>query len=392
MGFSPEILWATEAGKSKLNERLAIRPTSETVIYPLYSRWIRSWKDLPLRINQWCNVVRWEKADPRIFLRGKEFLWQEGHTVFATKQEAEKEADIILSIYKAINEEYLAIPCTIGRKTEKEKFAGAVYSMSIEHLMPDGKGIQGPDFHFDGQNFSQTFGITFLDKDGKKQYAWQNTWGLSTRQIGVMLATHGDDKGVIIPPRIAPIQVVIIPIFKEENKDIVMKKSEEVRRLLEQNQVLVKLDRSDHTPGFKFNHWEVKGVPLRIEIGPKDVDKKQVTFARRDTGEKREVTDRDIISETITQLGSIQRNLFERAKDFLIEHTKEVRTYEEFKKYVSGNRILACWCGDQDCEEKIKEETGAKTFCIPRKEHEIFSPCIYCGKRATHVVYFGKSY
>ena len=262
-GFSPEVAWVTQAGDSKLEERLAIRPTSETLMYEVISRWVRSWRDLPLRLNQWNNVVRWEFRHPTPLLRSREFLWNEGHTVFATEGEAMAERDEILRIYKTITEEYLALPGLVGKKTDAEKFAGATASYSIEHLMPDGKAIQGPDFHSDGQNFAKVFEITFVDRNGQKQFAWQNTWAISTREIGVMLAIHSDDKGLIVPPRVALFQVVIVPIFDEESRERVLKQAEKLRARLEET-TSVKLDDRDHlTPGRKFNEWELKGVPLR---------------------------------------------------------------------------------------------------------------------------------
>jgi prolyl-tRNA synthetase len=392
-GFSPEVAWVTEAGKSKLNERLAIRPTSETIIYDSYKKWIRSWRELPLKINQWCNVVRWEKSDPRLFLRGREFLWQEGHTAFATKQDAEKETSQIVEIYKNVTEDHLAIPCTIGKKTRKETFAGAEYTIVLEYLMPDGRIIQGPDFHYDGQNFSKAFDITFLDKKGKKQHVYQNTWGFSTRQIGIMVGLHGDDKGLIIPPKIAPIQMIIVPIFDIKTKGTVIKDAEKLKKTLEKKGFRVSLDsREEYTPGWKFNYYELRGIPIRLEMGEREIKSKQIVVMRRDTLKRETVKVKELNRYLEKLLDTIQKNLFTKAEKFLNDHTKKVKSYDEFKKHLEGNRILACWCGDQKCEDKIKEETGAKTSCIPLKKISVFSNCVYCGNKGKHALYFGKSY
>lgn len=393
-GFEPEVAWVTEAGHSKLDERLAIRPTSETIMYEVISRWIRSWRDLPLRLNQWNNVVRWEFRHPTPFLRTREFLWNEGHTIFATKEEAELEREQILGIYKKVTEEYMALPGLIGRKSEREKFAGAEASYSIEHLLPDGKAIQGPDFHSDGQNFARAFEITFIDKNGKRQYAWQNTWALTTREIGVMLATHGDDKGAVIPPRLAPIQIVIVPIIERGAK---LKVIREARRIYEflKGRFRVILDDRDHiTPGRKFNEWELKGVPLRIEIGPKDIREKKVVFARRDNGKKHDVPIKGIAEAAEKELNSIQANLLKRAREFLKKNIHNVYSYDEMRSIIKerGGIIVAPWCGSEECEVRIKEETGAKIINIPLKQKGERSRCIYCGKDASIVANFAKSY
>jgi prolyl-tRNA synthetase len=394
-GFSPEVAWVTEAGNSKLKEKLAIRPTSETIMYPSYSKWIRSWRDLPLRLNQWNNVVRWEFKHPTLFLRSREFLWNEGHTVFATKEEAEKERNQIFEIYQEITSKYLALPGILGKKSQKEKFAGAVASYSIEHLMPDGKAIQGPDFHNDGQNFSKAFDISFVDKNNKKQYAWQNTWAITTREIGVMIATHGDDKGLIIPPKVAPTQVVIIPIFtKKMLNSKVLDEAKKIEQKIKSS-VKVKLDnRVEHTPGWKFNEWELKGVPLRIEIGPRDITKKQVILVRRDTGEKKTVKINNILIEIVKNLDSIQNDLYSKAKKMLKDNIHKVKDYGEFEKILEtkGGLLQVCWCGKTACEEKIKEQTGAKLTNIPFEQGKIFSDCIYCRKKAKMIVNFAKSY
>jgi len=392
-GFSPEVAWVTKTGDTELTERLAIRPTSETIMYDSFAKWIRSWRDLPMLYNQWNNVLRWEFKHPVPLLRSREFLWNEGHTVFATQKEAEAERDIILGIYKKITEEYMALPGIMGKKTDREKFAGAVYSCSIEHLLPDGRAIQGPDFHHDGQNFSKAFNIKFLDKDEQMQYAWQNTWALTTREIGVMIAVHGDDRGLVLPPKLAPIQVVIVPIFDKKKREKVLAAARKIEKSL--SKVRVKLDsRDDFSPGWKFNEWELKGVPVRIEIGPRDILKKQVVVARRDTYEKKVVKMSKLTTEVNTLLEEIQRGLFKKAEDFLKKNTRKAKTYSELKHIIENNRgfVQACWCGDATCEEKIKDETGAKITNIPFKQEKIFSKCVYCGKEAKYVANFAKSY
>ena len=392
-GFSPEVAWVTHAGDSKLEERLAIRPTSETLMYEVISRWVRSWRDLPLKLNQWNNVVRWEFRHPTPLLRSREFLWNEGHTLFATEEEAMAERDEILAIYRTITEEYLALPGLVGKKTEAEKFAGATASYTIEHLMPDGKAIQGPDFHSDGQNFSKAFEITFVDRKGEKQFAWQNTWAISTREIGVMLATHSDDKGLIVPPRVALVQVVIVPIFDDESRERVLKQAERLRARLEET-TSVKLDDRDHlTPGRKFNEWELKGVPLRVEIGPRDLVKRQVVLARRDNGKKRQVKMAIAAREVARELKEIQEDLYQRALSFLKEHTYAAETYDQLKGSLkNGGIVRAPWCLSPDCEAKVKEETGAKIINLPMDQKEIKSLCVYCGKEAAVIANFAKSY
>jgi len=392
-GFSPEVAWVTKTGDTELPERLAIRPTSETIMYDSFAKWIRSWRDLPFRTNQWNNVLRWEFKHPVPLLRNREFLWCEGHTVFATKKEAETERDEILGIFKKITEEYMALPGIMGRKTDKEKFAGAVYSCSIEHLLPDGRAIQGPDFHHDGQNFSKAFDIKFLDKNEKTEYAWQNTWALTTREIGVMIAVHGDDRGLILPPKLAPIQVVIVPIFDKKNMKGVVGEAKKIEKSLAK--VRVKLDgREEFSPGWKFHEWELKGVPVRIEIGPRDIAKKQVVVARRDTLEKKVVKMGKLAAEVTKLLEEIQKNLYKKAEEFLKKNTRKAKTYGELKNIIENHRgfVQACWCGDAACEEKIKDETGAKITNIPFKQEKIFSKCIYCGKEAKHIANFAKSY
>ena len=393
-GFSPEVAWVTHAGDSKLDERLAVRPTSETIMYEVVCNWIRSWRDLPLRLNQWNNVVRWEFKHPVPFLRSREFLWNEGHTFFATKEEAEAERDQILGIYRKVTEEYLALPGYLGKKTDREKFAGAEATYSFEHVLPDGKAIQGPAFHSDGQRFSKAFGIVFVDADGKKQFAWQNTWAISTRELGVMLATHGDDKGAVIPPKLAAVQVVVVPIVNDENKKEVLAEAENIHRRLSR-EFRSKLDGRDHlTPGRKFNEWELKGVPVRVEFGPRDLRTDQAVLVRRDTGSKRTVKLTNLEKEVGTELESVQSNLLKKAKAFLAENTRDAASMEELKSTLKqkGGIARIYWCGSGKCEDRLRDETGGKILNIPLDQHETKARCISCGEEAEVVVNFAKSY
>jgi prolyl-tRNA synthetase len=393
-GFVPEVAWVTEGGNSKLNERLAIRPTSETIMYYTFSKWIRSHRDLPLLINQWCNIVRWETKAAKPFLRTKEFLWQEGHTAHATKEEADKEVMMILNFYKELVETQLAIPIILGTKTKSEKFKGALYTTTIEAMMPDGKALQMGTSHNLGQNFSKPFKITFLDKDKNKAYVWQTSWGASTRLIGALVMVHGDDKGLILPPKIAPYQIVIIPIYKEDSKEKVFENCKEVKKELEKENIRVLFDeREQYTPGFKFNEWELRGAPLRIEIGPIDVEKKQITIVRRDEKEKL-VIKKDEIKKIVKILEVIQENLFNKAKKFVDEHVFTAKNFKEFKEIMKTKKgfIKACWCGSEKCEEIIKKETTATIRCLPFEKEKVFSDCVYCGKKAKEVVFFAKSY
>ncbi|MGC8662592.1 MAG: proline--tRNA ligase [Candidatus Micrarchaeia archaeon] len=393
-GFVPEVAWVTHAGESKLDERLAVRPTSETIMYPSFSKWIRSWRDLPLRYNQWNNVVRWEFKHPTPLLRTREFLWCEGHTVFASSEEAEKERDFIMRLWEKILREYLAIYGIPGRKTEKEKFAGAVASYSIEHIMPDGFAIQGPDFHNDGQNFSKAFDIKFLDRDGNTKYAWQNTFAISTRELGVMVATHSDDKGIVLPPKIAYMQVIIVPILAKGKEEKIIGFSQNVKNMLEEKFRVKIDDREGYTPGYKFNEWELRGIPLRIEIGQKEVEKESVVMARRDTGAKTEVSITDLVEKVDIVLEDIQKNLYERAKALTNSMINRTDDYGEFKNMLKTKKgiIHVPWCGSKECEEKIKEETGLKTSNIPFDQGDLHGKCIYCGKEAKYMVNFAKSY
>ncbi|MDI6826136.1 MAG: proline--tRNA ligase [Candidatus Aenigmarchaeota archaeon] len=394
-GFVPECAWVTIGGGKELGERLAIRPTSETIIYDAFSKWIRSWRDLPLKINQWCNVTRWESST-KFFIRTTEFLWQEGHTAHATKEEADKMMMDILKLYQRFIEDYLAIPVLIGKKSEKEKFAGAMTTTTLEALMPDKRAIQLGTSHNLGQNFSRVFTVKFLDKDEKENFVWNTSWGVSTRMIGSLIMTHGDDKGLIMPPQITYAHVVIVPIYyRTTDKIKVLKKAKEMKQKLEKENLRVILDdRIEYTPGWKFNEWELKGIPLRIEIGPKDIQKKQVIIVRRDNFEKIVVKEKNLTKKIMKTLDEIQKDLFNKAKKFLNDHITTVKTFDELEHTLDkkGGFIRACWCSNQKCEEKIKEETGATIRVIPFKKEKLFSGCIYCGEKAKEVVYLARAY
>jgi len=393
-GFVPEVAWVTIGGDRPLDEKLAIRPTSETIMYATYAKWIRSWRDLPIKLNQWCNIVRWETEATKLFLRTREFLWQEGHTAHATKEEADQEVMEILNAYKDVIESYLAIPVLTGMKTENEKFAGALYTTTLEALMPDGKALQMGTSHQLGQNFSKVFGIKFLDQNEKERFVWQTSWGFSTRIIGALVMVHGDDKGLVLPPKVTPIQAVIIPIpYKDVDENLVLAKAKDVYEKLQKRGISVVFDdRTEYTPGWKFNEWELKGVPIRIEIGPRDVKQEQVTLVRRDTFEKIAIKEEKTVNAVAELLVEIQNNLFNRAKKFLEDHITSVKNYTEFKKALKKGFIRACWCSNPTCEEKIKEETGAAIRLIPFEKEEPFSNCVYCQKEAKEVVYFGRAY
>jgi prolyl-tRNA synthetase len=395
-GFVPEVAWVTVGGDRRLDERLAIRPTSETIIYSSYAKWVRSWRDLPIKLNQWCSVVRWETKATKLFLRTREFLWQEGHTAHATKQEADKEVMEILFAYKDLMESYLAIPVLAGKKTEGEKFAGALYTTTLEAMMPDGKALQMGTSHNLGQHFSKVFDIKFLDEQEKERYAWTTSWGMSTRTIGALVMTHGDDKGLILPPKVASVQAVIVPIpFKGSSSELVTEKAREILEILQKKKIGAVLDdRPEYTPGWKFNEWELMGVPIRIEIGPRDIKQKQVTLARRDTFEKMTVKQDETAEAVERLLEEIQNNLFNRAKKSLEDDTTTVKTFEEFKKVLrkKGGFLRASWCANPECEGKIKDETGATIRLIPLEKEKPFSKCIRCGEEAKEVVYFARAY
>jgi len=395
-GFVPEVAWVTQGGDAPLEEKLAIRPTSETIIYATYAKWIRSWRDLPIKLNQWCNIVRWETKATKPFLRTREFLWQEGHTAHATKEEADKEVLDILNDYRDLMENYLAIPVLVGVKTESEKFAGALYTTTLEAMMPDGKALQMGTSHNLGQNFAKVFDIKFIGEDEKEHFVWQTSWGISTRLIGAVVMVHGDDKGLVLPPKVAPVQVAIVPIpYKDADSTAILAKAKEILEKLEERDISAVLDdRAEYTPGWKFNQWELKGVPVRIEIGPRDLKKKQITVARRDTYGKTVVKEEEAINAVEKLLGEIQENLYAKAKKFLEEKITKVRFYEEFKKTLKnkGGFIKAPWCGNSKCEERIKEETGATIRLISFEKEETKANCLCCGEKAKETVYFAKSY
>lgn len=395
-GFSPEVAWVTEAGNTKLNEKLAIRPTSETIMYESYSKWVRSWRDLPLKLNQWNSVLRWEFKHPIPFLRTREFLWNEGHTVYASKEEAEKEKDEIIGIYRDICENYLALPSLIGKKSEKEKFAGAEYTVSMEFYMPNGKCVQGPDFHHDGQIFAKAYDIKFLDKDGKEKYAYQNTFAITTRMLGVMFATHSDDKGLILPPRIAPNKIVIVPIIFDKSKKMVIKKARELKKALDEEYEPILDEREGYNPGFKFNEWELKGIPLRIEIGPKEIKNNSVVLVRRDTNEKEVIKFKGLKKRVECLLDIIQKNLFKKASKLLGNAIIEIKNLDELKKAIQNKKIaLVPLCKSIECEDMLKYETGgAKVLNILEKHLKDIERhgCILCSKKISYFAYVGKSY
>ncbi|MGB9915141.1 MAG: proline--tRNA ligase [Candidatus Bathyarchaeales archaeon] len=395
-GFVPEVAWVTQGGDSPLEEKLAVRPTSETIIYATYAKWIRSWRDLPIKLNQWCNVVRWETKATKPFLRTREFLWQEGHTVHATKEDSDKEVIDILNEYRDLMENYLAIPVLVGVKTDNEKFAGALYTTTLEAIMPDGKALQMGTSHNLGQNFAKVFDIKYIGEDGKEHYVWQTSWGISTRLIGALVMVHGDDKGLVIPPKVAPIQVVIVPIpYKGTDSAVILAKAKEVlEKLVEKGITTILDDREEYTPGWKFNEWELKGVPIRVEIGPRDLKQEQVTLARRDTYQKITVKMDDAVHAIEKLLEEIQNSLYAKAKAALEEKITTVSNYDEFQRTLEakGGFIKAAWCGSSSCEEKIKEETGATIRLRPFEKEPPITDCIYCGVKAAEMVYFARSY
>jgi len=392
-GFNPEVFWVTHSGNSELGDRLALRPTSETLAYSLFSKWIRSWRDLPLKINFWNTALRAEIKGTKPFLRTSEFLWQEGHTVHATKDEAEKEVEDILELYKKTIEEELAVPVITGKKSENDKFVGAVYTDTLESLMPDGKALQMGTSHFLGQNFSKPFDVKYLDETNTETFAWQTSWGVSWRLIGGMIMTHGDDKGLILPPKIAPIQVVIIPIYTNDDKDSVIQKAHQIKDDLSKIELRVHLDdREQLTPGFKFNDWEMKGIPIRIEIGPKDIAKKQVVLVRRHNRTKTSLNMDSLTDEISSELKTIQKEMFDAAKKILDERIVRVSEYQQFKEQLDNGKMIDCsWCGNQTCEDKIKEETGADIRVIP-SDNTKAETCIYCKNSGTTNVLFARGY
>jgi prolyl-tRNA synthetase len=395
-GFAPQVAWVTHGGTEKLEERLVVRPTSETIIGTMYAKWVQSWRDLPILINQWANVVRWEKVT-RLFLRTTEFLWQEGHTAHETAEEAQEETLRMLGVYKNFAETELAMPVVDGQKTESEKFAGADRTYSIEALMRDGRALQAGTSHNLGQNFSKSYDIKFQARDKSVQHAWTTSWGVSTRMIGGVIMVHGDDGGLILPPRIAPYQVVIVPIIsKPKFKETVLPRAQEIKAELVKRGVRVMLDdRDSQTPGWKFNEWELRGVPLRLEIGPKDIEKSQVVLARRDTREKSFVPMEGLGAHVEALLATIQQALFDRAVAYRTEHTSETDSYDEFKQILEGRPgfVVSPWCGDAACEAQIKTDTQATIRNIPfTSAPATGKQCLRCGSPAQAHAWFAKAY
>ncbi|MFQ8660706.1 MAG: proline--tRNA ligase [Clostridia bacterium] len=390
-GFAPEVAWVTMGGGENLEERLCVRPTSETIFSTMYSKWLSSWRDLPYLYNQWCNVLRWEK-ETRPFLRSREFLWQEGHTIHETEEEAKKFTLDMLDVYADVIENLLAIPVLKGQKTKKEQFAGAEATYTVETLMHDGRALQGGTSHYFGQNFTKAFDVKFQNKDGEQEYAYQTSWGISTRLIGAVIMAHGDNRGLKLPPKVAPIQVVIVPIAQqkenvlEENKKLNEKLSKKFRTKLD--------DRDNYSVGYKFNDWEMRGVPVRLEMGPRDIENEQVTLVRRDTQEKMIVKINEVEEKISELLEGIQKSMYEACKQRLKEKTTIALNMEELKKNLDENQgyVKTMWCGNQECEDKVKELTGAPSRCMPFEQEHLSDKCVCCGKEAKHMVVWGRQY
>ncbi len=391
-GFAPEVAWVTHGGSKELVERLCVRPTSETIICAMYSKWLKSYRDLPYLFNQWCSVVRWEK-ETRPFLRTSEFLWQEGHTLHETYEEAQAETLQMLGIYEDMAENLLAIPMLSGLKSEKEKFAGAFATYTIEAMMHDGKALQSGTSHNLGQHFTKAFDITFLGRDGKLEYPFHTSWGASTRLIGGIIMVHGDNRGLVMPPRVAPTQVVIIPIA--QRKAGVLDKAAELFKQLKDLGIRTDLDDNDNvTPGWKFNEYEMKGIPLRIEIGPRDIENNQCMIVRRDTLEKAAYS-LDNLGETVQRLlDEIHQNMYDRALALRNEKTYTIENYPDFVEKMRATPVFAkgMWCGEEECEDKIKVDTSATIRCMPFEQEDLGPVCHFCGKPAKHMVYVAKSY
>jgi len=393
-GFAPEVAWVTQSGKTKLKERLAIRPTSEAIMYDSYSKWIRSHRDLPLKLNQWNNVVRWEFKHSVPFLRTREFLWNEGHNVYASAQEVEKDRKAIMKIYSDFMKNYMSLPSLIGKKSEKEKFAGAVSTYSFELILPNGKAIQGPDYHDDGQNFAKAYNIKFIDKNGKNDFCYQSTYAITTRMLGIMFAIHSDNKGLVIPPKLAENQIVIVPILFDKTKDKIIKEAKNIKKSLSKFSPILD-SREDVSPGWKYNEWELKGIPIRIEIGPRDLEKKSVTIAKRTDLEKQKVKIKDLEKVVPKLLNEIQNKLYKKAESFLKSRITTAKNINELQKAIKNKKIaLVPMCKEKKCEELIKDKTGGgKTLNAPIKQPPIKGKkCIICNKPAKYWVYIGKSY
>jgi len=387
-GFAPEVLIATRAGDNEFEEPLVVRPTSEMVMYEAFAKWIRSHRDLPFKINQWCNVVRWEKQTPP-FLRSREFLWQEGHTVFATKKDALSDQMYALKLYEKVFKDLFAVPVILGEKTIGERFAGADSSFSPETVLPDGRTIQGATSHHLGQNFSKALDISFLDDKGKNKLVYQNSWGVTTRAIGVMVLAHGDDKGLVLPPVLAKYQVVIVPIFNDKTKKEVLKEATKLKKSL--RGVRVFIDDSDKTPGWKFNHWELKGVPLRIDIGPRDIKAKQVVVVKRNTGEKLVIKVKKLDVKSL--LKEVHEELYKKALKVMKSRVKRAKTKKDVYSLIKKGFVAkACWCGDEAHEAKLKEDLGAKSANMPFNEKLFSKKCVFCNKKAWRVVLYSRQY
>jgi len=394
-GFMPEVFWVTKSGDSDLAEKLAVRPTSETLAYSMFSRWISSYRDLPLKLNYWNSALRAEIKSTKPLIRNSEFLWQEGHTAHVDENEADKEVRIILDIYKNLIEEYLAVPTLSGFKTDKEKFVGANYTICLESVMSDGKALQMATSHNLGQNFSKPFEIKFLDKETAEQFVWQTSWGISWRVIGALIMVHGDDKGLILPPKIAPTQVIIVPIYRDDSKTAVKQKAYELEQILRDSKIRAQTDdRDEYTSGWKFNDWEMKGVPLRINIGLRDMKENQVELIRRDTKERFYVKESELVNQAMSTLEIIQLNMFDRAKDHLQANIRSAATLEELLSVLDtiGGFVACSWCGKRECEDLVKEKTTADIRIVPFNPKNNISSCIGCGELETKVVYFGRAY
>lgn len=390
-GFAPEVAWVTIGGEEELEEKLCIRPTSETIISTMYSKWINSWRDLPVLGNQWCNVLRWEK-ETRPFLRSREFLWQEGHTVHETSKEAEERTLMMLEIYSDVIENLLAIPVLKGRKTEKEKFAGAAQTYTVECLMHDGRALQAGTSHYFGQNFSKTFNIKFQNREGKDEFGYTTSWGITTRLIGAIIMAHGDNRGLKLPPKVAPIQVVIVPIA--QHKDGVLDTCLELKNNLSKSFKIKLDDRDNYSPGFKFNDWEMRGVPVRIEIGPRDIENGKCILVRRDTLEKETVALENLEKRLKELLEDIQNNMFNECLERRKAKTSVAYSLDEILQNLETNQgyVKTMWCGNMACEDKIKEVTGAHSRCIPFEQEHLADVCPICGKKADKMVVWGRQY
>lgn len=394
-GFMPEVFWVTKSGDTDLGEKLAVRPTSETIAYSMFSKWISSYRDLPLKMNFWNSALRAEIKSTKPLIRNSEFLWQEGHTAHKDENEADEEVRLILDIYKNLIEQYLALPTLSGFKTDKEKFVGAKYTTCLESVMADGKALQMATSHQLGQNFSKPFEIKFLNKDTLEQFVWQTSWGISWRVIGAIIMVHGDDKGLILPPKISPTQVIIVPIYKDDSKTVVKQKAYELEQKLKDSKIRVQTDdRDEYTSGWKFNDWEMKGVPLRVNVGLRDIKENQVELIRRDTKERFYVTEKELVNQTLSTLENIQSNMFDRAKSHLQENTRSAATLEDLLSVLdtSGGFVACSWCGKKECEDLVKEKTTADIRIVPFNPKNNISSCIGCGEQETIEVYFARAY